>query len=138
MEKVKGKEYNDDILYCGLCYIVLCIDSKIRFVGIVDGNGKLLIGKYREGIEQQKVVEGQDHHNIKSSLFFSSLVLPGIKICKRHIRKIRDSSSIKVVEFDKIKLAVAPLSDKIDRYLCIYLEPSASYEEIIPRIKETV
>ena len=137
MEKVKGKEYNDDILYCGLCYIVLCIDSKIRFVGIVDGNGKLLIGKYREGIEQQKVVEGH-HHNIKSSLFFSSLVLPGIKICNRNIRKIRDSSSIKVVQFDKIKLAIAPLSEKIDRYLCIYLEPSASYEEIIPKIKETV
>ena len=134
MEKVKGKEYNDDILYCGLCYIVLCIDSKIRFVGIVDGNGKLLIGKYREGVEQQKVVEEQDHYNIKSSLFFSSLVLPGIKICNRNIRK----SSIKVVQFDKIKLAIAPLSDKIDRYLCIYLEPSASYEEIIPKIKETV
>jgi hypothetical protein len=138
MEKVKGKEYNDDILYCGLCYIVLCIDSKIRFVGIVDGNGKLLIGKYREGIEQQKVVAGQDHYYIKSSLFFSSLVLPGIKICNRNIRKIRDSSSIKVVQFDKIKLAIAPLSEKIDRYLCIYLEPSASYEEIIPKIKETV
>ena len=134
MEKVKGKEHNDDILYCGLCYVVLCIDSKIRFVGIVDGNGKLLIGKYREGIEQQKVVKGQDHHNIKSSLFFSSLVLPGIKIC----RKIRGSSSIKVVQFDKIKLAIAPLSEKIDRYLCIYLEPSASYEEIIPKIRETV
>ncbi|MCD6037746.1 MAG: hypothetical protein K0S67_1634, partial [Nitrososphaeraceae archaeon] len=28
--------------------------------------------------------------------------------------------------------------EKIDRYLCIYLEPSASYEEIIPKIKETV
>jgi hypothetical protein len=140
MEKVKGKEYNDDILYCGLCYIVLCIDSKIRFVGIVDGNGKLLIGKYREGIEQQKVVKGQDTMtiNIKSSLFFSSLVLPGIKICNRNIRKIRGSSSIKVVQFDKIKLAIAPLSEKIDRYLCIYLEPSASYEEIIPKIKETV
>ena len=128
MEKVKGKEYNDDILYCGICYIVLCIDSKIRFVGIVDGNGKLLIGKHREGI---------DHYYIKSSLFFSSLVLPGIKICNRNIRK-RDSSSIKVVQFDKIKLAIAPLSEKIDRYLCIYLEPSASYEEIIPKIKKTV
>lgn len=139
MERVKGKERsNDDILYYGLCYIVLCIDSKIRFVGIVDGNGKLLIGKYREGIEQRKVAKGQDHYNIKSSLFFSSLVLPGIKICNRNIRKIRDSSFIKVVQFDKIKLAIAPLSEKIDRYLCIYLEPSASYEEIIPKIKGTL
>ena len=138
MEKVKGKEYNDDILYCGLCYIVLCIDSKIRFVGIVDGNGKLLIGKYREGIEQQKVAKGQDQYNIKSCLFFSSLVLPGIKIVNKNKRKTRNSTSIKVVQFNKIKLAIAPLSEKIERYLCIYLEPSASYEEIIPKIKETV
>lgn len=79
MERIKGNECNnDDILYYGLCYIVLCIDPKIKFVGIVDGNGKLRIGKYREGIEQLKVAKGQDHYNITSSLFFSSLVLPGM------------------------------------------------------------
>jgi heptaprenylglyceryl phosphate synthase len=55
-----------------------------------------------------------------------------IKICNKNVRKIRDTSSIKVVQFYKIKLAVAPLSEKMDRYLWIYLEPSASYEEIIP------
>jgi hypothetical protein len=139
MEKIKGNEYNnDDIFHYGLCYIVLCIDPKIRFVGIVDGNGKLQIGKYREGIEQQKVAKGQDHYNIKSSLFFSSLVLPGIKIFNKNIRKTRNSTSIKVVQFDKVKLAIAPLSEKMERYLCIYLEPSASYEEIIHKIKGTV
>jgi hypothetical protein len=139
MEKIKGNEYNnDDIFHYGLCYIVLCIDPKIRFVGIVDGKGKLQIGKYREGIEQQKVAKGQDHYNIKSSLFFSSLVLPGIKIFNKNIRKTRNSTSIKVVQFNKVKLAIAPLSEKMERYLCIYLEPSASYEEIIPKIKGTV
>lgn len=139
MEKIKGNEYNnDDIFHYGLCYIVLCIDPKIRFVGIVDGKGKLQIGKYREGIEQQKVAKGQDHYNIKSSLFFSSLVLPGIKIYNKNIRKTRNSTSIKVVQFNKVKLAIAPLSEKMERYLCIYLEPSASYEEIIPKIKGTV
>ena len=139
MEKIKGNEYNnDDIFHYGLCYIVLCIDPKITFVGIVDGKGKLQIGKYREGIEQQKVAKGQDHYNIKSSLFFSSLVLPGIKIFNKNIRKTRNSTSIKVVQFNKVKLAIAPLSEKMERYLCIYLEPSASYEEIIPKIKGTV
>ncbi|MDQ4013854.1 MAG: hypothetical protein M3146_09060, partial [Thermoproteota archaeon] len=123
MERIKGKERNnDDILYFGLCYIVLCIDPKIRFVGIVDGNGKLRIGKYREGTEQQKVAKGQDHYNIKSSLFFSSLVLPGIKIFNKNSRKTRNATSIKVVQFNEMKLAIAPLSDKIERYLSIYLE----------------
>jgi hypothetical protein len=139
MEGIKGNECNnDDILYYGLCYIVLCIDPRIKFVGIADGNGKLRIGKYREGIGQQRVTKGQDHCNIKSSLFFSSLVLPGIKIVNKNKGKTRNSTSIKVVQFNKIKLAIAPLPEKIERYLCIYLEPSASYEEIIPKIKGTV
>jgi hypothetical protein len=142
MEKIRGNVCNnDDILYYGLCYIVLCIDPRIKFVGIVDGNGKLRIGKYREGIEQQeqqKVTKGEDHYNIKSNLFFSSLVLPGIKIVNKNKGKTRNSTSIKVLQFNKIKLAIAPLSEKIDRYLCIYLEPSASYEQIIPKIKGTV
>jgi hypothetical protein len=139
MEKIRGNEYkDDDIFHYGLCYIVLCIDPKIRFVGIVDGNGKLRIGKFREGIEQQKVAKGQDHYNINSNLFFSSLVFPGIKIFNKNKSKTKNSTSIKVVQFNKIKLAIAPLSEKVERYLCIYLEPSASYEEIIPKIKGTV
>jgi hypothetical protein len=137
MEELKGKKTNDDIFLRGICYIILCVDSKIKFVGIVDGDGKLLIGKYREEIKVQKEEAGQALCNIKSSLFYTSLVLPGLKICKRRIRKVRDSS-FKVFEFDGLKLAIAPLSSKINRYLCIYLEPSASYEEIIPKIKETV
>jgi hypothetical protein len=138
MEELKEKRNDDDIFLHGICYVVLCVDSRIKFVGIVDSNGKLLIGKYREEIKKQKEDVGQDICNIKSSLFYTSLVLPGLKIYKRRIKKIKNSSYFKVVEFDKIRLAIAPLSGRIDRYLCVYLEPSASYEEIIPKIKETV
>jgi hypothetical protein len=137
MEELKEKRNDDDIFLHGICYVVLCVDSRIKFVGIVDSNGKLLIGKYREEIKKQKEDVGQDIWNFKSSLFYTSLVLPGLKLCKRRIKKVRNSY-FKVVEFDKIKLAIAPLSGRIDRYLCVYLEPSASYEEIIPKIKETV
>jgi hypothetical protein len=138
MEELKEKRNDDDIFLHGICYIVLCVDSRIKFVGIVDSNGKLLIGKYREEIRKQKENVGQDIGNIKSSLFYTSLVLPGLKIYKRRVRKVKVKGSFKVVEFDKIKLAISPLSCRLDRYLCVYLEPSASYEEIIPKIKQTV
>jgi hypothetical protein len=138
MEELKEKRNDDDIFLHGICYIVLCVDSRIKFVGIVDCNGKLLIGKYREEIRKQKEDVGQDICNIKSSLFYTSLVLPGLKIYKRRVRKVKVKDSFKVVEFDKIKLAISPLSCRLDRYLCVYLEPSASYEEIIPKIKQTV
>lgn len=138
MEELKEKRNDDDIFLHGICYIVLCVDSRIKFVGIVDSNGKLMIGKYREEIRKQKEDVGQDICNIKSSLFYTSLVLPGLKIYKRRVRKVKVKDSFKVVEFDRIRLAISPLSCRLDRYLCVYLEPSASYEEIIPKIKQTV
>jgi hypothetical protein len=66
------------------------------------------------------------------------LVLPGLKIYKRRVKKVKVKDTFKVVKFDKIKLAISPLSCRLDKYLCVYLEPSASYEEIIPKIKQTV
>jgi len=138
MEELKEKRNDDDIFLHGICYIVLCVDSRIKFVGIVDSNGKLMIGKYREEIRKQKENVGQDICNIKSSLFYTSLVLTGLKIYKRRVKRVKVKDSFKVVEFDKIKLAISPLSCRLDRYLCVYLEPSASYEEIIPKIKQTV
>jgi hypothetical protein len=138
MEELKEKRNDDDIFLHGICYIVLCVDSRIKFVGIVDSNGKLMIGKYREEIRKQKEDVGQDICNIKSSLFYTSLVLPGLKIYKRRVRKVKVKDSFKVVEFDRIRLAISPLSCRLDRYLCVYLEPSASYEEIIPKIKQTM
>ena len=138
METLKEKRNDDDIFLHGICYIVLCVDSRIKFVGIVDSNGKLLIGKYREEIRKQKENVGQDICDIKSSLFYTSLVLPGLKIYKRRVKKVKVKDTFKVVKFDKIKLAISPLSCRLDKYLCVYLEPSASYEEIIPKIKQTV
>lgn len=138
MEELKEKRNDDDIFLHGICYIVLCVDSRIKFVGIVDSNGKLLIGKNREEIRKQEEDVGQDICNIKSSLFYTSLVLPGLKIYKRRVKRVKVKDSFKVVEFDKLKLAISPLSCRLDRYLCVYLEPSASYNEIIPKIKQTV
>jgi hypothetical protein len=42
------------------------------------------------------------------------------------------------VRSDNIKLAIIPLPTEIDRYLCVYLHPSASYKEIISKVIETV
>jgi hypothetical protein len=114
----------------GICYIALTVDSKIEFVGIIEGNGKLLVGKHRINIMNNME---EDSCCIKSSLFYSDLVVPALNTCKKS-----GKDSIELVQSDNIKLAIIPLSTEIDRYLCIYLHPSASYREIINRITETV
>jgi hypothetical protein len=114
----------------GICYIALTVDSKIEFVGIIEGNGKLLVGKRRINIMNKNE---EDSCCIKSSLFYSGLVVPALNTCKKS-----GKDSIELVQSDNIKLAIIPLSTEIDRYLCIYLHPSASYKEIINKVTETV
>jgi hypothetical protein len=114
----------------GICYIALTVDSKVKFVGIIDGSGKLLVGKHRQSISNEG---DEDSCYIKSSLFYSGLVIPALNTYKKSGR-----DSIELVQLDNIKLAIMPLLSEIDRYLCIYLHPSASYKEIISKLVETV
>ena len=114
----------------GICYIALTVDSKVEFVGIIDGSGKLLVGKHRINI-MTKNEDGSCW--IKSSLFYSGLVIPALNTCKK-----LGKDSIELVQSDNIKLAIIPLPTEIDRYLCIYLHPSASYKEVISKVIESV
>ena len=115
----------------GICYIALTVDNKVQFVGIIEGSGKLLVGKYRQNTEK---LEDNDYFCcIKSSLFYSGLVIPALNSCKKS-----GKDSIELVQLDNLKLAIMPLLTETDRYLCIYLHPSASYKEIISKVIETV
>lgn len=115
----------------GVCYIALTVDSKVEFVGIIDGNGKLLVGKHRQNITN--VDDDEDSGRIKSSLFYSGLVIPGLNTCKKS-----DKDSIELVQSDNVKLVIMPLLTETDRYLCISLHPSSSYKEIISKVIEAV
>ena len=114
----------------GICYIALTVDNKVEFVGIIEGSGKLLVGKHR-----LNVMNASEENSccIKSSLFYSGLVIPALNACKR-----LEKDSIELVQSANIKLAIIPLPTEIDRYLCVYLHPSASYKEIISKVIETV
>jgi hypothetical protein len=102
----------------GICYIALTVDSKVQFVGIIDGNGKLLVGKHRQNVRNAD--DEQDFVRIKSSLFYSGLVIPGLITCKKSSK-----DCIEIVQSDNVKLAIMPLLTETDRYLCIFLHPSA-------------
>ncbi|HEX6378732.1 MAG TPA: hypothetical protein VFZ60_06615 [Nitrososphaeraceae archaeon] len=115
----------------GICYIALTVDDKVQFVGIIEGSGRLLVGKHRQNIE--RVEDGDYSCFIKSSLFYSNFVLPALNSCKKS-----GKDSIELIQLDNLKLAIMPLLTEADRYLCIYLHPSASYKEIISKVIETV
>ena len=125
-----------------ICLAILSSDKNVRFVGVVDSKGKLLVGEYNI----YRFFEKSGNNNninaslVKSSTFYSSYVVPAIKIR----RKVKANQSqvvhFKLVELgDEVYLAVIPLlmekrhdnnnnnnniiiNNNSNRYLCIYIE----------------
>ena len=138
-EKEREQEY--DYLQ-EICVSVVNADKKISFAGVVDSNGKLLVGKYRENT--RKVVGNFCY--TKPTLFYSYLLASGLEKWKAELptaravldNKENDKLHFNVIELELLKLAITPLTKRGDVYLCVYMEPSASCQQIISKICKAI
>ncbi|HYY50264.1 MAG TPA: hypothetical protein VE643_05275 [Nitrososphaeraceae archaeon] len=111
----------------------LCLDKSIKFVGAVDSDGKLLAGEFNK----YKFFGNNDTLTIKSSFFYLHYLIPALN----HQQVIKSSGELSnnknVFLFDladlgkAVYLAVTALTERKDRYLCLYLELYQSSSEII-------
>jgi hypothetical protein len=116
-----------------ICLTVLCVSKDVKFAGVVDSNGKLLMGEYRKNI-QGPLVKSDSINTQKSNSFFLSYLAPAIKG-----RNFDLEVHFKLTEFDNVKLATTSLTNRNDRYLCVYLESSStSYQELISKVIESI
>ena len=119
-----------------ICLIVLCVSKDVKFAGVVDSNGKLLMGEYRKNI-QGSLVKSDSINTQKSNSFFLSYLAPAIKV--RNFDSEPGKVHFKLTEFDNVKLATMSLTNRNDRYLCVYLESSStSYQEVISKVIESI
>jgi hypothetical protein len=119
-----------------ICLIVLCVSKDVKYAGVVDSNGKLLVGEFRKNI-QSPLVKSNSINIEKSNSFFSSYLAPAIK--GRNFDSEPGKVHFKLTEFDNVKLAITSLTNRNDRYLCVYLESlSTSYQEIISKVIESI
>ena len=138
-EKEREQEY--DFLQ-EICVSVVNADKKISFTGVVDSNGKLLVGKCRENT--RKVVGNSCY--IKPTFFYSYLLASGLEKWKAELptaRAVLDNKEnyklhFNVIELELLKLAITPLTKRGDVYLCVYMEPSASCQQIISKICKAI
>jgi hypothetical protein len=138
-EKEREQEY--DFLQ-EICVSVVNADKKISFTGVVDSNGKLLVGKYRENT--RKVVGNSCY--IKPTFFYSYLLASGLEKWKAELptaraildNKENDKLHFNVIELELLKLAITPLTKRGHIYLCVYMEPSASCQQIISKICKAI
>ena len=116
-----------------ICLSALCLDKSVKFVGAVDSDGKLLAG----GFNKYKFFGNNDTLTIKSGFFYLRYLIPALN----HQQVMKSSSESthnkNVFLFDladlgnAVYLAVTALTEKKDRYLCVYLELYQSSSEII-------
>ena len=138
-EKEREQEY--DFLQ-EICVSIVNADKKISFTGVVDSNGKLLVGKCRENT--RKVVGNSCY--IKPTFFYSYLLASGLEKWKAELptaravldNKENDKLHFNVIELELLKLAITPLTKRGDVYLCVYMEPSASCQQIISKICKAI
>jgi hypothetical protein len=110
-----------------VCLNVFASTRRARFVGVVDQDGNLLLGKYRHRSEKDSSAL-----LIKSSIFYSHYLIPIIEKNRdaNNFRKIMSYDILEEPCFElvdlpsggKVKLIITPITNRFDRYLCVYLE----------------
>jgi hypothetical protein len=150
-----------------MCLVALDISKEVRFAAVTDTNGKLIAGKQRKDgninnsriktrLFQLSSAEAKEYrqHSLKASatfchydsnyLFYANYLASTLKRIKddmqRSNRKEQGSAHrIELVQIQGLlKIAIASLTARNDRYLCIYLESTSSNQEIITKIRNAM
>lgn len=117
-----------------LCESILNADKTVRFAGVIDNEGKLLIGRYRADVPSP-LTKANMEQNTKATSFYSAYQALAInKRFESDLGQIR----FQVTEFDKVTLVSIPLTAQSDRYLCISLDAPTYHERVIPKILDII
>lgn len=117
-----------------LCESILNVDKTVRFAGVIDNEGKLLIGRYRADVPSP-LIKANMEQNTKATSFYSAYQALAInKRFESDLGQIR----FQVTEFDKVTLVSIPLTAQSDRYLCISLDAPTYHERVIPKILDII
>jgi hypothetical protein len=109
-----------------ICLNALAADKNIGFVAVVDNNGKLLAGEFNKYnfFKSSSTL-------IKSSTFYLHYLIPAIRQQEEEeddyshntIHNINNTIHSNLVDLgNTVYLAVIALTEKKDRYICIYLK----------------
>jgi hypothetical protein len=131
------------------CLTTLFSNRLVKFTSVLDNNGKLIIAEYRKGIQnywRTDFISDNDTDNHDSAyLFHLDYLVPAIKkirFCFLDSTKEQQQEEeihFEIIEInDNVRLAVAPLNERKDKYLCVYIESSVSGQEIISKLRNAI
>jgi hypothetical protein len=126
MSLINKKEHN---FLKKICLTALSVDKSLKFAAAVDNNGKLLAGECNNKHRFFK----NNNTLIKSSIFYLHYLIPTIRKQQKdrteycfddHVHNNNNNIfHFNLSDIDNnVYLVITPLTEKGDRYLCIYLE----------------
>ena len=129
-----------------ICLTALSASKTVSFAAVVDIKGKLIVGKSRNASKRSKTSQSNLNYcyYYPNYLFYSNYLVNAIQKSyfeSRHIKEESMEVHFQLIDIsNNVKLAITPLTESIDRYLCVYFDSLyvESYQEIIMKIKNTI
>ena len=109
-----------------LCNGIFDIDEKIRFVGIIDEMGKLIVGEMKKGLPSLE----RDDGSIRLYLGYAIN-----NVLRRDFDNVFGKVLFTFSEREKIKLLTIPMNDNL---LLVSMDISSDHDELIKKILKTV
>lgn len=106
-----------------LCNNVMKIDESIRFAGVLDKNGRLVSGGYREGLSS--LLQSDES---KMSFHYASKAWESRKNLSHRV----GSEKFAIVEFEKVKQISIPVDNQ--SILLVSVEPKTDHDQIMKSI----
>src|SRR5947208_1418998 len=140
-----------------ICLISLYVGKAVSFTAVVDSNGKLILAKFKRSNSRRQlgilpytsgILDGSEQQQLflrQSCLSFYhaqlTSTLKNLTSCGYH-EQCSDQAHFEIIEIDSkigAELAVTPLTERRDRYLCVYLQLSTEittdqHQQIISKI----
>jgi len=146
-----------------ICLISLYASRAVKFAAVVDSKGKLILAKFKKFhihshraslLSAPKIPDGSQQQQDQTLLpqschsFYYEHLMPTLNdITNRSCReRYSNKAHFEITEIDKnigLKLAVTPLTESRDKYLCLYLQLPAEmctdgHEQIISKLTNVI
>ena len=130
-----------------LCIIALQVDKSIEFAGIVDSNGKLLVGRSRGIFGNNDYLRKRRNNTFfKSTNLYGNAVFKDKPISTDNIKSIvslqsnllEDQTLFKLITInDDVFLAYIPINESNDKFLYIYFSTGYYLDDVLMQLDST-
>ena len=125
--------------FCEICLTALYTSKDVRFSAVVDDTGKLIVAENKKGFQKTTKPNSMADDCQTSYLFYLDYLLPAIRERRFYLEDRVEKIYFELKEINNdVKIAVTPLTQSKDKYLCVYIESSASYQEIIMKLNSNI